>query len=392
MLYKALSTVKLKVEFKPVVDNFVFRLHYKYTYTIFMVCVVLTTVYDIVGKKIDCMNPMAHLAEDASKAFKEAVDAYCFIMGTFTVERHHVATQELEFPSVPHPGVGPMKRGEPVIYHSYYQWVPFVLLTQGVLFYVPHWLWKSFEGGMFKNVIQNLSIKDYLGNGKGIRNYFTRETQFEALSKFIRYHMKSQRSWALKFFFCESLNLFVALGMISFTDWFLGGEFLHYGVNVIDVLGQDPENRTDPMSRVFPKMTKCIFRSFGSSGTIQIHDVMCLVATNIINEKIYVFLWAWLIILTAVTSVWLLYRLLTIVLPPFRNFVLKLCVEKSRRGDLSVILGQHSSLSEWLLLSQLATNMDSGVFSDFVHDFAQDLFHTTATLRVDDVRKKRLLT
>ncbi|XP_068235260.1 innexin inx2-like isoform X2 [Palaemon carinicauda] len=345
----------------------------------------------ILRNQIDCMNPMAEAEEDVAEAFKEVVDAYCFIMGTFTVERHHVPTKELEYHSIPHPGVGPMKRDDPVIHHAYYQWVPFVLLIQGVLFYMPHWIWKLFEGGMFKNVIQNLSVKDYLGAGKGIRNYFTRETQYEALSKFIRHHMKNQRSWALKFFFCEFLNLGVVIGMIFFTNWFLGGEFLNYGASVIEILGQDPENRTDPMSRVFPKMTKCIFKTFGSSGTIQIHDVMCLIATNIINEKIYVFLWVWLIILTAVTSIWFIGRLLTIVLPPFRNFLLKSYVKETRRGDLFIILGQHSTLSEWLLLIQLARNMDKTVFSDFIHDFAQDLFHTTATLRADDVRKRKLL-
>jgi hypothetical protein len=31
------------------------------------------------------------------------------------------------------------------VYHAYYQWVPFVLFLQGVMFYLPHYLWKVFE-------------------------------------------------------------------------------------------------------------------------------------------------------------------------------------------------------------------------------------------------------
>lgn len=37
-----------------------------------------------------------------------------------------------------------------------------------------------------------------------------------------------------------------------------------------------PEGRVDPMSRVFPRMTKCTFEKFGPSGTIQRHDAQVL--------------------------------------------------------------------------------------------------------------------
>ena len=43
-------------------------------------------------------------------------------------------------------GVQPWIEGESEVKkHAYYQWVPFVLFLQGVMFYVPHYLWKIFE-------------------------------------------------------------------------------------------------------------------------------------------------------------------------------------------------------------------------------------------------------
>lgn len=57
----------------------------------------------------------------------------------------------------------------------------------------------------------------------------------------------------------------------------------------------EPENRVDPMSRVFPWMTKCIFHKYGGSGTIQRFDALCVLGMNIINEKIFLLLWAWYI-------------------------------------------------------------------------------------------------
>ena len=49
----------------------------------------------------------------------------------------------------------------------------------------------------------------------------------------------------------------------------------------------------DPISRIFPKVTKCTFHKYGPSGTVMKHDGLCVLPLNIINEKIYIFLWFW---------------------------------------------------------------------------------------------------
>lgn len=49
-MLKVISQVKVKVELKPVVDNLVFKLHYRYTYIIYVVATLLTTLYDAIGK------------------------------------------------------------------------------------------------------------------------------------------------------------------------------------------------------------------------------------------------------------------------------------------------------------------------------------------------------
>ena len=50
MLMKALSEVRVKVEVKPGVDNLVFRLHYRYSYIVFLAAALLATLYDAIGK------------------------------------------------------------------------------------------------------------------------------------------------------------------------------------------------------------------------------------------------------------------------------------------------------------------------------------------------------
>jgi hypothetical protein len=56
------------------------------------------------------------------------------------------------------------------------------------------------------------------------------------------------------------------VGQSYFLDYFLDGEFTSYGLDVIRVAEMDPEDRVDPMSRIFPKITKCTFQKYGSSG------------------------------------------------------------------------------------------------------------------------------
>ena len=57
-------------------------------------------------------------------------------------------------------------------------------------------------------------------------------------------------------------------------------------VKVFQLTGMDPENRTDPMEQVFPQMGKCTFKLYGPSGSVEQRDVMCLLPTNVANEKV----------------------------------------------------------------------------------------------------------
>ena len=81
---------------------------------------------------------------------------------------------------------------------------------------------------------------------------------------------------------------------------------------MLTVTAQSPEDRADPMNMVFPKVTKCTFHKYGPSGTITRHDGLCILALNIINEKIFVFLWFWFVVLAVISAAAVLYRVATL--------------------------------------------------------------------------------
>ena len=84
--------------------------------------------------------------------------------------------------------------------------------------------------------------------------------------------------------------------------------FSAYGMMVWRITAQDPEQRDDPMNLVFPKVAKCTFTKSGPTGTIQNFDGLCVLPINIINEKIYLFMWFWFIILAIISAIYLVYR------------------------------------------------------------------------------------
>jgi len=63
------------------------------------------------------------------------------------------------------------------------------------------------------------------------------------------------------------------------------------------------------MEVIFPRLTKCNFYKYGPSGTIQNIDAMCILAQNVLNEKIYLLLWIWFLILAIVSIFALIYRI-----------------------------------------------------------------------------------
>lgn len=83
---------------------------------------------------------------------------------------------------------------------------------------------------------------------------------------------------------------------------------MSYGLRVMGLSDVPQDDRVDPMIYIFPRVTKCIFHKYGASGSIQKHDSLCILPLNIVNEKTYVFIWFWFIILAILLIGLLIYR------------------------------------------------------------------------------------
>jgi len=322
------------------IDNNVFRLHYKATYVILLTASAMVTAKQYIGDPIDCI---------VEEIPQNVMDTYCWIHSTFSVPSGEAEA----FPHV-RPG---NENPEEHRYHKYYQWVCFTLFFQALCFYIPRYIWKMWEAGKLKFLVQDLNVP--------IVEEDTKKERLRVLKDYFIEKKNNNDSYAAKFFFLEILNLVNVIGQIFFVDFFLGGEFTTYGSDVISMSELPADSRDDPMSRIFPKVTKCTFHKYGPSGTVQKMDGLCILPLNIINEKIYVFLWFWFIFLAIVSSIHFVYRLVVIFIPFLREKLLSVRARTVPAYKINDIC-RNTSRGDWFILYQLGKNIDPIIFREFL--------------------------
>ena len=177
------------------------------------------------------------------------------------------------------------------------------------MFYVPRYLWKAWEGGRLKLLAADLC-------GPLVNEKWSEERKKRILDYFGSFDVHINNFYALRFAVCEVLNFINVIGQIYFLDEFLGGQFTQYGPSVVAYIERtSPMDRVDPMEKLFPKVTKCTFNRFGPSGSVQPYDAMCILPLNVVNEKIFVFLWFWFVILAIFSGLAIVYRAVVCLVP-----------------------------------------------------------------------------
>ncbi|XKL67396.1 hypothetical protein PGB90_002887 [Kerria lacca] len=335
------------------IDNNIFRLHYKVTVIILIAFSLIVTSRQYIGDPIDCIVDEIPL---------NVMDTYCWIYSTFTIPNRLGGRIGKD---VVQPGVSSHVEGEDEVkYHKYYQWVCFVLFFQAMFFYLPRYLWKMWEAGRLKMLALDLSCPIISEENKNDR--------LKLLLEYFQTNLHCQNFYAIRFIICEVLNFINVVAQIYFVDYFLEGEFSTYGTDVISFTELEPENRSDPMARVFPKVTKCTFQKYGPSGTVQKFDGLCVLPLNIVNEKIYVFLWFWFVLLTVLTGLCIIYRAAIVMSPALRLYLLRARSRLSPQKDIQIIADKFQ-LGDWFILYQLGKNIDPLIYKDLISSLATKL-------------------
>lgn len=330
------------------IDGNVFRLHTGATVGLLMSFSILLTAKEYVGTPIDCHCPTLP---------KGVVDSFCWVESTFSLRELFNASYN---GTIVYPGVG-HGRGERK-YHTYYQWTCFLMFAQALCFYAPSWLWKAWEGGKVPAIVAALDIRSAVTQDRA-------ELRSQMVD-FLVVNMNRNRCYLVKYFLCELLSLVNVVAQTFLTDYVLGGGFLTYGWDLVRWHRGEGREFVSPAVVAFPRITMCTFLKYGQSGTIENREAICVLPLNIVNEKLFAFLWFWYGLLLCAGSLTVVYRFLLLLSAPLRRRLLAW-----RYPDSKCIAAVVSALSagDVFLLSLVGQNVDSLIFSQLVGELSRRL-------------------
>ena len=104
------------------------------------------------------------------------------------------------------------------------------------------------------------------------------------------------------YLFCKLIYIGNVLAQLFILNTFLGHQFSAYGIDVLRSLASG-EDWTE--SKRFPRVTMCDFK-VRRLGNVQRYTVQCVLPINLFNEKIYLFVWFWMVFVAAIACFTLL--------------------------------------------------------------------------------------
>jgi len=351
----AFDSIKSQFTIKEVnSDNAIFKLFSKVSFGFCIIASILVGLSEYIGKPITCTQSASNSISD------EHFDAHCWIHGSKHINKHFqehfecIADQSEEdgFPDT-----------------NYYQWVVFMLALNALLFKIPSLIWKFFEGGLMKEFHSGKSVKS---------NLLTDDTMRTNLKTHMWYLQKlkgQQMSYYIAFMVCQLLNLAMLTANWWATDKFLSGNFHTYGSDVMYYYRQDSSYRRNsdnpsPMCNAFPTKVSCTMNYVGTGdGTAKING-LCLLSQNIINEKIYLFLWFWFVLMGILGSAQLVFEVAILAIPNIRGTLIARQIGTFLSGDMKKYVQRTCSIGDWFLLYQIGKNTNKAFFYNLIEQLS----------------------
>jgi hypothetical protein len=258
---------------KSSLDDFIDRLQY-YTSLLLIFFAIIVSVRSFTAP-IECEMP-----REFPDDWMDYVKEYCYISSTYTVS-----------------SLGDDGKGETRMIQGYYQWVAFILAIKALLLYTPNVAWKIFLD------TQIIDIRHVVEKAKSLRYVMGEEHQkgLEDVTHYLRERLQHQKTKdgvsiagfgmksALAHTIAKMFTVMIILFEISFInqnfgpepDNFWGFTMLHVGLT----------NSSWVDTGMFPRLSFCEFKQPILGGNDPLRNVQCALPQNLVNEKIFIFVW-----------------------------------------------------------------------------------------------------
>uniref|UniRef100_A0A1I8GJJ5 Innexin n=1 Tax=Macrostomum lignano TaxID=282301 RepID=A0A1I8GJJ5_9PLAT len=283
-------------------DDFADRLNYQFSGVILFLFIGLIGIRQYVGKPIQCWIP-----QEFTRGWEEYAENYCWVANTYyaSLEADHL----------------PEEQSRSRLTITYYQWAPIVLAVQALMFYIPCLIWRLFmnySGFNVRRLLQmaadaNVVIPEALNkNVRFMARYMEgciyRQREYKrGLGVRVRRCLSAcsciccgkrhGNFLVVLYFFVKLLYLLNAFGQLYLMEKFVGTTHTFFGFRVLlDILQGVHWYR----SSNFPRVTFCDLQA-RKIGVNYRYTLQCVLPLNMFLEKIYVFLWFWVALVSVIT-------------------------------------------------------------------------------------------
>ncbi|CAL8103946.1 unnamed protein product [Calicophoron daubneyi] len=280
------------------------KLSFLYSVLVLILCCLAVTVKQYLMSAIACYIPTV----PSGSNFEEFLENYCWVHGTIPLLPGESIPQALD-------EWAEMDRKYRI---NYYQWVPFMLSLQCIMFYLPRVIWQticSYRTGTDLQSLVNVASEASKGppdqRGKLVdhivstmntmllqhREYRTgriinvKRRVYNACGLFVC--SKRLGTWlAFTYFFIKLSYLANAIGQLYLMQRFLGFNktLSNFGW---EVAGQMIDGQNWEQTRIFPRVSFCYLADIRQMGSTNRYVAQCVLPVNMLNEKVYIFLWYW---------------------------------------------------------------------------------------------------
>ncbi|PAA81036.1 hypothetical protein BOX15_Mlig024361g3 [Macrostomum lignano] len=365
------------------VEDFSDKWNFLFTPCILVLCTMVVTVKQYLLKPIVCFTSNKVTGTN----YDSYMENFCWVDGTYPVPVDSKSHDDTDF----------WKRMESQRL-LYYQWVPFILGLQTVMFYLPRLVWQmviTYRSGTDLQHLVNSAAEAAKADGEKREKVVKHIAGSLEHMLFMHREYRTGKLQSLKMRIFRAANLLVASKRLgtglsiaylavkllylanSIGQIYLMQRFLRLGTNYtgyfgLQVLSDIAAGRDWEYTMVFPRVAFCR-TNVAIFGGAQTYLSQCALPVNMLNEKIYIFLWFWFVIGSAITAASLPIWLCRIVNRRSRaRFVRRFLrlmddydSEKRLVGEFVVEFLRHDGT---FLLKMMQLNAGDIVTGDIVHE------------------------
>lgn len=218
------------------------------------------------------------------------------------------------------------EEGQERRYLLFYRWIHWSLLVLAAFYYIPRKFSKHSENPKVKKLIEDLAVHS-------ARYDHAEKELVERAARYIALNLKTHNGIYFKFVGCNVIALVIDICCFQALDFVFQGRFINYGWMAYPY-ERDPVTFTDYMSRTFPPFAKCEL-DFNNKLLARRTEILgCHLTVMELYEKVFLVVWAWLILLTIATSLYLVF-LAFMWLPYFRLMILRVAKPANAKEKVS---------------------------------------------------------